>query len=177
VKGCTPICAVGIVPQLLRGHLQHHGVKGKPHGRHRDTVLVGEIGDRLDAGIDAVKRHRSVRHCPDRFDLVGRATGLLPDGEERRQRYGAVVGGARQDGVENGAGPAQGRRGRLDLSEPELARLFLQDTAAHHKIDREIKQPALLNEGDLEGRLCSNDRRRGKKACAAGDCAQGLPPA
>ena len=136
-----------------------------------------EVGDRLDVGIDGVERHGAVRHGPDRFDLVGRAAGPFPQRQQRRQRGGAVVGRAREDGVENRAGPAQRGRGGFDLPEAELVRFLLQDAAADHDVDREIEQSALLREGHLQRRLRANDGRGRDEADAARHRREGLPPA
>ena len=121
----------------------------------------------LTFGIDGVERHGAVRHGPDRFDLVGRAAGPFPQRQQRRQRGGAVVGRAREDGVENRAGPAQRGRGGFDLPEAELVRFLLQDAAADHDVDREIEQSALLDEGHLQRRLRADDGRGRDEADAA----------
>ena len=132
---------------------------------------------RLDVGVDGVERHRAVADGAERLDLVGGAARLLPEREQRRQRRRAVVGGAGEERVEDGAGSAQRGGGRLDLAEAELGRLLLQDAAAHHQVDRQVEEAALLHELDGQRRLRADDRGRGQRTGAARHRGQRLPPA
>ena len=109
---------------MLGRHLQHHGVEGQPYGRNGDAVLVSEVGERLDVGIDGIERHGAVADGADRLHLVGGAARLLPERQQRGQGRGAVVGSARQQRVEDGAGTAQRGGCRFDLAEAELGRLL-----------------------------------------------------
>lgn len=57
-------------------HLQHHGVEGQAHGGHGNAILLAEIGQRLDVGVEGVERHGAIADGADRLYLVAAARAL-----------------------------------------------------------------------------------------------------
>ena len=76
-----------------------------------------------------------------------------------------------------GPGPLRAVAVASTVPRPELGCLLLQDAAAHHDVDRDVEQAALLHEAHGERALSAEDRRRRHQRGAARHNAQRLPAA
>ena len=111
--------AVRVTPQLLGRHLQHHRIKGQAHRGHGDAILLAEIGERLDVGVDGVVVALLLT-VPTAF-TSRRCRAFAPHtASQGWQRGRPVVGRTGQNGIENGTWSAQGRCRRLYSAEPQL---------------------------------------------------------
>ena len=132
---------LALAEHFFRRHLQDHRLHRHAHRRQRDAVLVGEILDGLDVGIDAVEveRHRVER--ADALDLEI-ALGARPDRDHRADAAGGEIeiAGDQRLVHRRAAGEAHPFGGKI---EPEFLAFGFEQLLLRHDRQRQVGNAVL----------------------------------
>src|SRR5207253_2657885 len=116
-----------------------------------------DVLDRLHLGIARDQLVGHVVQGPDAAHFHRRTGGLRPQCDERRHAARSEVEPAREQRVVHGARSAELRPGHLDVAQPRLLGVLLDELLVLHEHEREVARAVLLRAADLV-RLGENRR-------------------
>ncbi len=132
---------------------------GHLHGRHRDAVLVGKVGDGFDRRIAGVEQERLRAQRRDAAHLLRRALRLCPQHEQARRAAGSDVDIAGDERVVHRRGAVERDPGYLDRGNAERACVLLDELLMLHHVELQIAHGILAREPDFR-RLRASRRQR-----------------
>ncbi|KAG1180762.1 hypothetical protein G6F35_016120 [Rhizopus arrhizus] len=135
-----------VAPQLGRRQLQHARLHRHAHGRHRDAVLVREVGNGLHIGVIRDEVIRKVAQRCHAFHVL-LAVRAVPDRQQRSDARPRDIHSPRQQRIVHGR--STGQLGPLDrdIHTFGLAVFFDQLLVARH-VQQQVNDAVLFRDAD-----------------------------